>query len=289
MILLEKIVKELGLIILGCTILAIGVESFYNPNNLVAGGITGLGIVIDNITKKYLGFGIPLWFTNLACNVPLFVVAWHVLGKKFLGKTLATTLFFSFALFYASYLPDYRGDMILVCVYGGIFVGIGAGFVLRAMATTGGTELAVSILHKKMPHISVSKALFIMDASVILLGLATFGPEKAMYAVASVFVASRCVDTILVGLNFSKAAFIISDKSEEIASAIMQQAQRGVTSFCGKGMYTKKDKNILLCVFSQKEIAKVKTIIMNIDNNAFLLFTDAREVLGEGFQKLENR
>lgn len=285
MILLEKnFLKEIGFILLGCTILAIGVQAFYDPNHLVAGGFTGLGIVIDAIGRKNFGIPVPLWLTNLLFNVPLFAISWRILGRKFFLKTVFTTLFFSVALFYSGFVPVYEGDMVLVCIFGGVFVGIGAGLVLRAMSTTGGTDLAAAILHELKPHISVSKAIFFLDACVIAMGFATFGPERAMYAVLSVFVSSRCVGLILEGLAFSKAAFIISDKSDEIASALMEQAQRGVTSFCGKGMYTKNQKDILLCVFSQKEIAVVKTIIMNIDPNAFLLLTDVKEVLGEGFQ-----
>ncbi len=267
--------------------MAAGVQSFDNPNHLVTGGLSGLGIIIENTAKHYLGIDFPLWLTNILFNIPLFIGTWKIMGKKFLYNTVLTSAFFSFSLYYCDFLPTYQGDMVLVSIFGGIFVGTGAGMVLRAMSSTGGTDLAAALLHKMKPHISVSKGIFALDATIILLGLATFGPEKAMYAGISIFVSSRCVGMILEGLSFSKAAFIISDYSDEIAAALLNEAQRGVTAFLGKGMYTKNEKEILLCVFSQKEITLVKSIIMNIDRNAFLLLTDVKEVLGEGFQKIE--
>lgn len=282
----KKNVQEMAWIIVGTTILAAGIHIFFEPNSLVAGGATGLGIVLDSYSRQYLNLPIPLWLVNISCNVPLFLLAWRSLGKKFLKRTMIASLYFSLALFYTEFLPIYKGDMVLVCVFGGVFVGVGVGLVLRGMATTGGTDLAASLLHKKYPRIPVSKAIFFMDAMIIALGLVTFGAEQAMYAVVSVYISSKCVNLILEGLAFSKAAFIISEKSEEIAEALMQEVERGVTAFSGRGMYTKTEKEILLCVFSQKEITAVKEIIMNIDRNAFLLLTDMKEVLGEGFEKV---
>jgi uncharacterized membrane-anchored protein YitT (DUF2179 family) len=279
--------KNIAFIILGCTVLSIGVQSFDNPNLLVTGGLSGLGIIIENTAQNVIGINIPLWLTNILLNAPLFLGAWYVMGKKFFYNTLFTSAFFSFSLYYCDFLPKYQGDMVLVSIFGGMFVGTGAGMVLRAMSSTGGTDLAAALLHKMKPHISVSKGIFVLDAVIILLGVATFGLEKAMYAVISIFVSSRCIGMILEGLSFSKAAFIISDYSDEISVALLHEAERGVTAFLGKGMYTKSDKEILLCVFSQKEITLVKSIIMNIDRNAFLLLMDVKEVLGEGFQKIE--
>ncbi len=279
-------VQEFAWIIVGTTILAAGIHTFYEPNCLVAGGATGLGIVLDSYSKRFFNLPIPLWFVNIACNVPLFLAAWRILGKKFLKRTIGASLYFSLALFYTGFLPAYQGDMILACIFGGVFVGVGVGLVMRGMATTGGADLAATLLHSRHPRIPVSKAIFVLDAAIIALGLVTFGAEHAMYAVVSVYISSKCVGMILEGLSFSKAAFIISEKSDEIAAALLEEVQRGVTAFSGRGMYTKNEKEILLCVFSQKEITAVKSIIMNIDRNAFLLLMDMKEVLGEGFEKI---
>ena len=281
-----KRAKDFCLIVIGTSIIAGGIKMFFEPNQLVAGGVSGLGIVLDYFSGRYLNFSIPLWLTNIVCNLPLLLGAGKLFGKGYLKRTLFTSVLFSLALYYMGFLPVYRGNMILVSVFGGVMVGIGSGLTLSAQAATGGTDLAAALLHKLHPHFSVSHGLFLMDALVILLGMFAFGMEQAMFAVLSIYVSSQCVGAILEGVQFAKAAYIISDKADEIAAELMENAQRGVTALHGTGMYTKKEKKILLCVFSPKEISIVKSIIMNIDRNAFFLLTDMKEVLGEGFEKL---
>lgn len=278
--------KDNGAVILGTAVMAVGIKVFFEPNDLVAGGVTGLGIVINYFTTRYYAISTPLWLVNLFVDIPLLWLGWRVLGKRFVKRSIVSALLFSFALFYTELIPVYQGNMILVCIFGGLLVGIGAGLVLSAMAATGGTDLAAAVIHQKYTRISVSQCLFLLDAFVIGLGMFVFGIEQAMFAVLSIYISSRCAGNILEGLHFAKAAFIISDKSELIASELLQQAERGVTAFKGRGMFTKKDKEILLCVFSQKEITKVKNIVRNLDSDAFLLLTDMKEVLGEGFEKM---
>lgn len=283
----NEIVKNYFYIIIGATLLAAGVNVFFDANQLVVGGVTGLGIIINAYSQMMFHIPIPLFLTNLIFNIPLLLLAYRFLGKDFLGKTVFATVYFSIALIYTKWIPVFHGDMALVAVYGGVLCGLGVGFVLRSMGTTGGTDLAAAILHRIYKHIPISQAIFVMDAVIIALGFFIFGAEKAMYAIIAVFITSKCIGTILEGMGFAKAAFIISDHSEQIAKMLLSDMDRGVTALYGKGMYSGKQKEILLCVFSQREVAKVKQTVNEIDKNAFLLLTDMKEVLGEGFQSLE--
>ncbi|HCT64404.1 MAG TPA: YitT family protein [Lachnospiraceae bacterium] len=274
--------------IVGTMFIATAITVFFSPNQVVVGGFSGIGIIVKNLTVSYVDGGVPLSVTNLVLNIPLFVIAYFVLGKSYLGKTIFATIFLSAALEMTSFLPVFKGDLALISIYGGIVDGIGLGFVLRAMASTGGVDLLATIIHNKMKHISISSIMFVINSLVIAFGLFVFGAEKAMYAVISIFVSSKCITVVLEGLSFSKMAFIISEQSEKIAREIMKQHNRGVTALNGRGMYTGKNKEVLLCVFKQKEITGIKEIVRNADPNAFIILTDIKEVMGEGFKKLDS-
>lgn len=279
-------VGNLIFIVLGTVFISVAINMFFSPNSLVVGGFSGLGIIIQNVTGGIIDGGIPISLTNIVLNTPLFVVAYFVLGKGYLGKTLFATVFFSVALEVTSFLPVYSGDLMLIAIYGGIIDGIGIGFVLRAMASTGGVDLMASIIHKKVSYISISAIMFAINSIIIAFGFFVFGAERAMYAIISIFISSKAINIILEGLSFSKAALIISEKSSEIADAIMEKHDRGVTALKGKGMYTGRDKDVLLCVFSRKEITGIKNIVRGLDPDAFIILTDIKEVMGEGFKDL---
>ncbi len=283
---LQKEDRVIGCILLGVMIMAIGVEVFFAPCGFVAGGATGLGIVLNEIAEKNFGFSIPLWLVNLLWDIPLLVFARKKIGAIFFKRTVLGCIGFSVALFIAEFLPVYQGDFILVCLFGGTFVGIGAGLVLRSMGATGGTDLAAALIHEMIPKISVAQCIFVLDSVIILLGMAIFGIEQGMYAIASVFLTSRWVNTILQGVSFSRGALIISKQWKEIGKALLEQADRGVTAFHGKGLYTNEEKEILLCVFTANELVKIKEIVSKIDKSAFVLVTDMTEVLGEGFHEI---
>lgn len=275
-----KKIKEVILIIIGTSLLALATGLFYSPNRMVVGGFSGIGIIVEAFT------GIPVSLTNLVLNVPLILVGIKFMGKEFIIKTAFSTVLYSGVIALCEFLPVYTGDIMLTSIYGGILQGAGVGFVLLARGSTGGVDLLSSIIHRFIKYVPISKIILAIDAVIILGGLFVFGTDKTMYALISIFIGSKCTSGILEGMNFSKAAFIISKKSDEIARAIMQKAERGVTSLKGRGMYTGKDTDVLLCVFSQKEIALVKEIVSEIDKEAFVLVTDVKEVLGEGFNDL---
>lgn len=272
-------------IIIGATILAAGINMFLAKIKLVTGGLSGLAIVIEFLTDKYYGKGIPLWFTNIVVNIPLLAIAIKLKGKEFVGKSVFAAAYLSFALFYTSYIPAPEVDFLLASIFGGVLVGTGLGFVLRASASTGGTDLAANIIKVYLKNVPVSKIILAIDSTIILIGAFVFGVEKAMYALISVYIVTKVIDSILEGINFSKGVFIISDYSKEIAEALLKDLKRGVTGINGTGMYTKGEKNVLFVVVGKNQIVPLQKIVKEIDPNSFITITDVREVLGEGFTK----
>ena len=263
--------------ILGTAIMAVAIKMIYDPVSLVTGGVTGLGIIMKEL------IGIPLWLTNTMLNIPLFVAAFLVKGWKFISRTVVATLALSFFLYV---LPDINlgmEDVLLSALFGGVVSGIGTGLVFMARSTTGGTDLAAAVIQNYLRHFSVAQIMQVLDGLVVLAGAWIFGLDFALCAIIAVVVVAKVTDSILEGMHYSKVAFVISDKSDEIADAIMTDLERGVTGINGTGMYSGNAKNVLFCVVSQKELVQVKDIVSKIDPRSFVIVTDAREVLGEGF------
>jgi len=280
----RKYIKDTLIIILGDFLLAYAVVAFFQPQNMVIGGVSGLAIIVADYSAR-LWFEIPVWLTNLALNIPLFVVGAFILKGESIIKSAFAAVFLSVALFVCQFLPVPPSDIVLSTIFGGIAAGLGVGLVLRANATTGGTTLAGSILHNSLfKHISVAKLIFVVDGAIVIAGLLAFGPVAAMYAIAAIYVSTKVMEAVLEGMHFAKAAFVISEKSETISEHVMKHLDRGVTELKGRGMYTKYEKNVLICVVSTKELIKLKELVSEIDANAFVIVADVREVLGEGFQ-----
>ncbi|MCB2339350.1 YitT family protein [Clostridium estertheticum] len=272
-------------IMIGATILAAGINMFFANLKLVTGGVSGLAIVIEYLSIKNYGVDIPLWFTNIVVNIPLLAIAIKLKGRAFVGKSMFTAAYLSFALFYTSFIPVPKVDLLIASIFGGVFVGIGLGFVLRASASTGGTDLAANIIKVYLKNVPIAKIILVIDSTIILLGAFVFGIEKAMYALISTYIVSKVIDSILEGINFSKAVFIISDYSNEIAEILMKDLNRGVTGIHAKGMYSKGEKQVLFVVVGKDEIVPLQKMVKEIDIKAFITIADVREVLGEGFSE----
>ncbi len=276
-------VRDLIFILAGTLMMAVAVNMVYDPLGMVTGGVTGIGIVIRHLTRDLLTDGIPVWLTNALCNIPLFLAAVLVLGKRFLGKTLLATVTMTVFLYLLPVTPLFSEDYLLASVFGGVIAGAGIGLVLAASATTGGTDLLCALIHKRLKHISVPQLLIVVDGLVVLGGVAVFGINESLYAAIAIFITAKMSDGILEGLKFSKMAYIISEKSDAIAQEIMEKLDRGVTALNATGMYSGKERKVLLCVVSKKEIAAVLDIVNKNDRSAFVIISDAREVMGEGF------
>lgn len=273
-------------IFMGTGIMALAVQCIFEPIGLVTGGFSGIAIIIRKMTAGIVEGGVPLWLTNLALNVPVFIAALIIKGRKFLGRTVIGTVLLSFWLYVIPQVDLTQGDYMLSAVFGGVITGIGIGFVLLAKATTGGTDMVSALIQKYVRHYSVVQILQVIDGMVVLAGLYVFGLKPALYAIVAIFITSKVSDALMEGMKYSKAAFIITDCYKEIADAIMTQLDRGLTGLDATGMYSGDKKTVLYCVVAKKEIVELKDIVAKIDPKAFVIVTDAREVFGEGF--LEN-
>ncbi|MDR1689453.1 MAG: YitT family protein [Clostridiales bacterium] len=274
------------IILAGTFVLACAIRFFYTPNTIVTGGVTGLSIITYVLSGKYLNFAVPLWVTNIVLNVPLFIASAKFNGKSFMIKSFIATLFLSFSLYVLEMIQAEPLDFVISSVFGGALSGIGLGLVFSRGGSTGGADLAVSIIRYFFRHISISKIFLALEIIIITAGFFIFGAEKAMYAIIAVFVSSKMVDAILEGVHFAKAAFIISDRADEISARILAQLSRGVTELSGRGVYSGSEKRVMLCVVSRKEIVTLKDITASADKSAFVIVADVREVLGKGFIEL---
>lgn len=278
----KESLKNYLIIIIGISILSLGINVYYKPQNLVTGGVSGLSIVLDYVA------GIPLWLTNIVVNLPLFALAAKFNGWEFTKKSLFGAIFTSIALWYTSFIPQVQSDLLISSVFGGLFVGTGVGLVLRSSASTGGTDLLASILKTFLKNVPINQILLCIDGSIIVVGLFVFGVEKAMYALIAIFISSKVINTLVEGVNYSKSVHIISAKSDEIAKALMENIDRGITSLSGKGVYTGESKEILFIVCSTEELVELQKIVKGIDDRAFIIINEVREVVGRGFSYPKN-
>ncbi len=277
------VLRKYMIILLGSFLMALAVNIVFEPMELVTGGVSGLAIVIKYLTRGIVDGGVPIWLFNVACNIPLFLLSIRAKGFKFLFTSLFGMVAFSLALMVIPIVDLQLKDYLLASILGGAISGVGIGLVFSVQASTGGTDLLATLLHFKNRHITVPQILIIIDGAIILIGAIVFGLGNALYAIIAVFVTTKISDSILEGLKFAKMAYIISDDYAEIAHAIMHHMDRGVTGVNATGMYSNRDKKMLFCVVSKKEIVKIVEISQRIDPKSFVIVSDVREVMGEGF------
>lgn len=274
--------------IVGTGLLATAIQCLYDPVSLVTGGFTGLSIVIKEMTVGIIEGGMPLWLTNILLNVPVFIIALKVKGKTFIFRTVIGTMLLSGWLYIIPPIDLSQGDFFLASVFGGVIGGAGMGLILLAKATTGGTDMVATIIQNKLRHYSIVQIMQILDGLIVLVGLYVFGLKAGLYSMVAIVITTKISDLVMEGFKFSKAAFIISNKSDLVAERLLKDLDRGVTGLYAKGMYSGEDKCMLYCVVSQKEIVALKEIVTEVDPGAFVIVSDAREVLGEGFLEYKN-
>lgn len=286
------------LLIAGSFISAAGINMFYLPFGFTMGGLSGIAAIVYYLTGGFLPFGT----LTFLLNIPLLILGLREISLRFIWKSLVGTFAFSFAIdisdpfmrvWIKQLTTPINGQMpdpLLFGIVGGIVFGIGLGFIFRAGYTTGGTDILAVFFNRKFPNISLGQIILIIDVVIITMtlivpheGVTTSPVLLAMYSFISLFISTKALDIVISGLEFSRTAYIISDHSEVIGEAIMTNLQRGVTALKGRGMYTKTDKTVLLCVLSNREVAKLREIVSSVDNKAFVIVGEAREVYGEGF------
>ena len=279
----KEMARDYILLAAGTGFIALAVQAVFDPMGMVNGGFSGLGIIIRRMTLGLVPGGIPLWFTNIALNLPAFLVAWFVMGRVFVRRTAIAALLLSVWLAVLPSVDLAKGDYLLAALYGGLISGIGIAMVFRTGNATGGTDLVASLLHRKFRNYSIAQILLVLDGAVIVAGYYLVGARPALYAVISVAITTKVSDTILNGMNDSKMIFVVSDHSDEIAEHVLYEMDRGCTAIPAQGMYSDEMRKMLFCVVGKKEVLDFKDCVKELDPHAFVIVTDANEVLGEGF------
>lgn len=264
---------------LGCAIMAIGTAVFLLPNQLSTGGFTGIATIF------YYLFHFSMGTVILALNIPFFILAFFKIGKKLVIKSIIGTSLLSFFIDLFEKIPTLTNDRLLACIYGGIFIGFGLALVLKANASTGGTDLITYIARAYKPYMKTSSIIVAVDVIIIGLNVIFFKKvEIGLYSAISIYLMGKMIDIVFEGINFTKMVYIISQKYEEISKEIDKQLQRGSTGIYAKGMYTNTDKMMLMCVGARNEVARMKQIATQIDPKAFIIISNARETWGKGFK-----
>ncbi|MEI3357239.1 MAG: YitT family protein [Clostridia bacterium] len=275
----KKILIEIIGTIVGSFIMAVGVALFLLPNQLSSGGIAGIATITYYLLK------IPMGTVIMVINIPLFLFSGYKIGKAFFIKSIIGTISLSFFIDILDKIEPLTNDRFLACVYGGIIIGIGTAVLLKVNSSTGGSDLISYIAKKYNPTIRTSNIILIIDFVIICLNMLFFREiEIGLYSAIAIYLMGKIIDILFEGIYFTKMMLIISDKSEEIAKVIENEIKRGTTGIYGKGMYTNKEKLILMCVAPRKDIARIKLMTRKIDINSFIIITNSREVLGQGFK-----
>lgn len=271
-------VKNTLLILVGLLCCSAAYNLYLIPNNIAAGGFTGIGQLVNSFADISVGT------VSMLLNIPLFIFSMKSLGLRFGVRSLLAMLGLSLFIDYIPF-PVATNDMLLATVFGGALGGLGFGLILRGSATTGGSDMLASLIHRHIPAVRVSVGIFAVDGLVILASAFVFDQTAAMYALICTFLMNVVVDVVLEGPNSAHSYFVISNHADEIAQRIMGELERGVTAFDATGMYSGNKKQVLLCVVNRLETMTLRRIIFSIDPSAFVIANKAHEVLGEGFKE----
>ncbi len=275
----KQILKEMIETILGALIMAAGVSLFLLPNQLSSGGIAGVATIF------YYLLNIPMGTVIIAINIPLFLFSMYKVGKMFFLKSTLGTVAMSVFIDLLDKIEPLTNDRFLACIYGGILLGLGTTLLLKAESSTGGSDLISYIAKKYKPTVRSGNIIVIIDIIIIALNVIFFKEiEIGLYSAIAIYIMGKIIDIFFEGINFTKLMIIVSNKSEEIAKQIDQKVARGSTGLYGKGMYTNENKLILICAAYRKDVARIKIIAKEIDPKSFIVITNSREVVGQGFK-----
>lgn len=280
---LKSIITDLIFFILGCFIYSASVTMFISSNEISPGGFTGIATVINYLFK------LPSGLMLLILNIPVLILGLIKFGGMFVIKTSFVTVLASLSLTVTDLLlPIFKIDKILAAVFGGILMGLGLSLVLLRGATTGGVDILAKLINKKFRHLTVGRIILIMDALVIAFAAFVYkNVESALYSVIALYSSTYIMDAMLYGADKGKIIYIVTEFPEEVCRDINNNLGRGVTMLSAKGGYTGKERSMLLCTVRRHEVSYVFDIIENRDSSAFIVVSDAGEIIGEGFKALK--
>ncbi|MFU0824202.1 YitT family protein [Clostridium sp.] len=276
-----EFIKKSLMISLGSFINAVSVNLFIIPSKLLSGGLSGISLILH-----YL-FNIPVGLSLLLLNIPLLILSILKINKKFTLFTIIGTLVLSFGIMLTAPLTEVFSsasevNRLLYCIYGGVLSGLGIGLVFSNQGSTGGIDI-ISMIAKKQYNMDIGTASFVVNLIIISIGAIFFGLEVGLYTLIAMYISSAVIDRVLKGFSRQKMLIIVTKKTENVSSAVMNKLRRGVTILYGEGAYTKEKINIIYCIVSPAQLPKIKQLIREIDENAFISITDTSEVQGKGF------
>lgn len=281
----RKLALDVLFDILGGVFMAVSLNCFNNPNGIAPGGVSGIAVMLNHL------FGLPLGSVMLVINVPLLALAWIYLGHSFALYTLKSTLIQSVIIdLLALYLPAYTGDHLLATLFGGVCTGLAVGLVFRRGSTTGGTDIVCRLIQIRYPFVRIGIVMNGVDAVIVAASMVVFrNIETGLYALISIFVCGRVIDAMLGGANMGRLVLVISDKHTEIARDVISEMNRGATLLQASGAYSGLSRKVLMCAVRINEYPQLQEIIKRHDPEAFLITTNANEVLGEGFAPITGK
>ncbi len=279
---IAKIFKYL-MIVLGSAVYAAGFQFFHYPNDIVAGGVVGVAMILNRLINS------PVGLMTVIINIPLFIIAWRHFGLEFMIASLAgmgISSVFVDTLALSGYIATL--DPMLGAIIGGVIKGAGLGLVYYVGATTGGVDIVIKLMRRRWPHLNFGTVMLILDVAIVSVYALIFGRlESAMYSFVAMFVVSKVIDLILYGIDNSCICYIICDKPKELAQLITGgQLHRGVTLLEGEGAYSHSRKQVIMCVIKRVQIAELKRAVRSVDEKAFVIVTDAKNVFGNGFERI---
>lgn len=267
----------------GAVLYAMSVVIFTSPNNIAPGGLTGIATMLNFM------FSLPIGTMIFAMNIPLFIWGAIENGVAFLTKTIIGTAFVSIAIdVLTPILPAYKGDTILVAIFGGILNGIGLGFIFYRGGSTGGTDIIALNIHKRIPYVSTGTIILLADiATLVMVYFVYRSIESVLYAIVAIFISIKVIDTISYGTSRGngKLLFIITNDYDKVSSEIMKDLERGVTLLDGQGAYSGEQKRVIMCAVRPQQVYRITSGVRKIDPNSFIIVTTANAIRGKGFIK----
>ena len=275
---LNSIFYRYLMVTIGCVIIGIAFNTFYLTNNLLSGGISGVAVI------AYYLFGLPVGIVSIILNIPLFILAYKFMDKEYIVGALYGMLAFSFCVDFFHFLSEtvIVHDKLLSCIAGGALYGIGAALMYRVGGSGGGMDIVGAIIQKYY-SISINNCNFVFNILLLFVGSFLFGIEPVLYTLLTMFVMNKTCNAFVIGFDFKKNIIIISDNPEPIAEAIIKVVGRGVTYLHGEGAFTHRQRDILFVVAKLTQTAKIRSIVRDIDPNAFMIIHDVNDVFGRGF------
>ncbi|MBQ2794573.1 MAG: YitT family protein [Oscillospiraceae bacterium] len=276
-----ELLKDIGADILGSAIFAVGVNTFTTPNEIAPGGVTGIATMLHSITQAQMGT------LTFLLNIPLIILGLVVIGKRFTINTFRTLFILSVITnITEAFLPVYTENALLAALFGGSAIGIGMGIIFLRGSTTGGTDILGRVLLRYFQHIPLGKILLAIDFVIVTAAGIYYGTlDAALYALVSVYVTERAMDSVLYGFNETRIAYVVTEHPIEVAQRVMDETDRGVTYLNGEGGYQRDKKLVIMCAMPSRQFAKFKRIVLEVDHAAFIMVAPASNVIGEGFKE----